>query len=66
MPLQVGPEPTPLFRVRWKVLGDWNEPIDAIATPRVEEGCLVIQTSPSRMLWVPLHIINGAIEVEAV
>jgi hypothetical protein len=66
MPLQQGTEPAPAFRVRWKVLGDWNNPIEALDPPRVEEGCLIIKTSPTRLLWVPLHTISGMIEVEAI
>jgi hypothetical protein len=66
MALQQGPEPVPAFRVRWKGFGGWNDWIEALDPPRVEEGCLVIKTSPTRLLWVPLHTITGMIEVEAV
>lgn len=39
--------------------------VEAIATPRVEEGCLILQPSPTRLLWFPLGIITGPVEVEA-
>ncbi|WP_432034579.1 hypothetical protein [Streptomyces antibioticus] len=66
MPIQQGPDPTPSFRVRWKGFGGWGEPVGTISAPRVEEGVLVLQTSPTRMLWIPLHTITGPIEVEGV
>jgi hypothetical protein len=40
--------------------------VEAIATPRVEEGCLIVQPSPTLLLWFPLGIITGPVEVEAV
>jgi hypothetical protein len=66
VPIQHSPEPAPAFRGRMEGFGGWGDPIETIDPPRVEEGCLILRTSATRMLWVPLHTITGRIEVEGI
>lgn len=65
--MQIGPgDPPPAFRVRWKAwsgMTDWANVVDA---PRVEEGVLVLKTSRTHVVWVPVCTITGPIEIEAV
>lgn len=65
MALQEGPQPVPRYRVRVPQFSRVQE-VEAIATPRVEEGCLIVQPSSTLLLWFPLGIITGPVEVEAV
>lgn len=64
MPLQQGPEPAPRFTVRVPLFSSVKT-IPAIATPRVEEGVLIVQPDAKRLLWFPLGTIHGPIEIEA-
>lgn len=64
MALQQGPEPPPQYKVSVPLFAG-TKTVEAIATPRVEEGCLILQPSPTRLLWFPLGIITGPVEVEA-
>ena len=64
MPLQQGPEPSPQFKVRVPLFSCVKE-IQAIATPRVEEGVLIVQPDAKRLLWFPLGTIHGPVEIEA-
>lgn len=65
MALQEAPQPVPRWRVRVPQFSRVQE-VEAIATPRVEEGCLIVQPSTTLLLWYPLGIITGPVEVEAV
>jgi hypothetical protein len=63
--MQRGTEPPPpAFRVRWPKWSGSTE-VEVIEPPRIDEGCLILRTGPSRLLWVPLHTVTGPIEVEA-
>lgn len=65
--MQQGPEeqPSAAFRVSWSA-PDGRATADAIDAPRVTEGCLIVKTSPTTVLWVPLGTIRGPIEIEGI
>lgn len=58
-------QPPAPFRVRWPKFSGMSGWKQVMEPPRVEEGCLILKTDPHKVLWVPLHTILGAIEVEA-
>lgn len=66
MPIQQGPDPAPTFRVRWQEFSRTTAWLDVYSTPSVEEGCLILKPSPTRLMWIPLHTITGPIEVEGI
>ncbi|MFD7516088.1 hypothetical protein ACFV85_14975 [Streptomyces niveus] len=65
--MQQGPsdEPKPAYRVRW-MAADGLATIDAIEAPRVTEGCLILKTTPSQVLWVALGTILGPIQIDGI
>lgn len=65
--MQRGPndQPKVAFRVRWTA-ADGLATIDAIEAPRVTEGCLIIKTTPTQVLWVPLGTVLGPIQIDGI
>ncbi|MDH2392315.1 hypothetical protein QCN29_26770 [Streptomyces sp. HNM0663] len=65
--MQNGPGgPDAKFRVRWKQWAGWSDWTEAIDAPRMAEGCLIVKTSPARVVWIPVHTICGPIEIEGI
>lgn len=65
--MQQGPsdQPRAAFRVTWMTLVGATT-AEAIDPPRVDEGVLIVKTSPTTVLWVPLGTIHGPIQIEAI